>query len=350
MLKHNLHGSKPERLKPPCKDCFHYSAGRAAVAVVTAGPIFAAGKGQEDFDKATELKLSASTISDLGEVIRLTESALKKGLDETTAAFAKNVLASTLIQRAQMTSRYGLQGVATLKQVRQRRQFALSDLEKAVKLDPKQPEAFLMIAELNCRRRERPASKRSRAALDKAIELSGDDPALRAKALVLRADLQEKPEKRLADLNQAIALAPDDVETLLSRADAYREMGEKQKALADADHALKLQPGWPRAVRTRALLLAEDDRLDEAVGELEQLAKREPKDVADPAAIGLVLQRPEELGQGDRNLHGRAGHRPAGLAGPPRTRQRLPERRQAGRGRRRLREGDQTQPRRTKAC
>ena len=74
-------------------------------------------------------------------------------------------------------------------------------------------------------------------------------------------------------------MVPDDAETLLSRADVYRELGEKQKALADADHALKLQPGWPIAVRDRARLLAEDDRLDEAVGQLEELARREPKDV-----------------------------------------------------------------------
>ena len=135
-----------------------------------------------------------------------------------------------------------------------------------------------MIAELNLQPGGAGVNK-SRAALDKAIELSGDDPALRAKALALRADLQEKPGKRLADLNQALALVPDDAETLLSRADVYRELGEKQKALADADHALKLQPGWPIAVRDRARLLAEDDRLDEAVGQLEELARREPKDV-----------------------------------------------------------------------
>ena len=296
-------------------------------AVLSAGPIFAAGKGQDDFDKATQLKLSANTISDLGEVIRLTESALDKGLDESTAAFAKKVLASTLIQRAQMTSHYGLQGVATLEEIRQRRQFALRDLEKAVKLDPKQPEAFVMIAELSLLpggagpKKARAAldkaielggddpalqakalllraeldllpegggQKMARAALDKAIELGGDDPAIQAKAYMLRADVQEKPEKSLADLNQAITLAPDDVEMLLMRARVYQDLGEKQKALADADRALKLQPGLPDAVRTRAWLLAESDRLDEAVGELEALAQREPKDVQTLMQLALL--------------------------------------------------------------
>ena len=44
-------------------------------AVLTAGVAFAADNGQDDLDKATEAKLAANTISDLSEVVRLTESA-----------------------------------------------------------------------------------------------------------------------------------------------------------------------------------------------------------------------------------------------------------------------------------
>ena len=118
-------------------------------AVLAAGPVFAAGKGQEDFDKATELKLSASTISDLGEVIRLTESALEKGLDEATAAFAKKVLASTLIQRApddqpvRFAQRRHARTNPPAAPVRAPRS------GEGGQIGPKQPEALLMIAELN---------------------------------------------------------------------------------------------------------------------------------------------------------------------------------------------------------
>jgi len=55
--------------------------------------------GQEDLDRATEAKLSATTLSDLGEVIRLCGSALEKGLDKENTKFAKTLLGSTLIQR-----------------------------------------------------------------------------------------------------------------------------------------------------------------------------------------------------------------------------------------------------------
>ena len=59
----------------------------------------AANEGQEDLDKATEAKLGANSLSDLDEVIRLTESALKKGLDEGNTQFANGLLSSTLAQR-----------------------------------------------------------------------------------------------------------------------------------------------------------------------------------------------------------------------------------------------------------
>ena len=77
---------------------------------------------------------------------------------------------------------------------RQKRQFALSDLEKAVKLDPKQPEAYLLIAQLNLL----PGGeiKRAREAIDQALALGFDEPAARAKALLLRAVVAGSSPKR----------------------------------------------------------------------------------------------------------------------------------------------------------
>ncbi len=111
-------------------------------AAFSAAAVRAANDGQEDLDKATELKLSATTVTDWGEVIRLTESALEKGLDKSNTEFANKLLASTLVQRATVVT-------ATIQKIfpsDQRwpnfRQFALSDLEKSIKLEPKQPQAL----------------------------------------------------------------------------------------------------------------------------------------------------------------------------------------------------------------
>ncbi len=65
---------------------------------IAARPSFAAeAAGQADLDKASETRLNAS--ADLGEVIGLLESALKKGLDATNTEFANRLLTSTLIER-----------------------------------------------------------------------------------------------------------------------------------------------------------------------------------------------------------------------------------------------------------
>ncbi|MGC4004832.1 MAG: hypothetical protein QM811_17635 [Pirellulales bacterium] len=59
----------------------------------------AADEGQADLDAAIDKKLDAEKFEELGEVIRLGESALKKGLDEANTKFAKGMLAGTYGQR-----------------------------------------------------------------------------------------------------------------------------------------------------------------------------------------------------------------------------------------------------------
>ena len=106
----------------------------------------AAGEGQGDLDKATDIKLNATTISDLSEVIRLSKSTLKKGLNKANTEFAEKLLSSTLVQRAQEATKQVLTGANSPAELREKRRFALADLEKAIKLNPKQPEAYLLMA------------------------------------------------------------------------------------------------------------------------------------------------------------------------------------------------------------
>ena len=98
---------------------------------------------------ATETKLSAENFSDLGEVIRLCESAMEKGLDEGNLLFAKQLLAATLVQRADVANNSIFRPGPVDPKWRDYRRLALSDLEKAVKLLPEEPEALVLIAKLN---------------------------------------------------------------------------------------------------------------------------------------------------------------------------------------------------------
>src|SRR5262245_22136848 len=63
-----------------------------------------ADEGQEDFDRAIELKLTARSVRDLNTVIGLCESALDKGLSDNNQEFAKHVLASALVERGSSVS------------------------------------------------------------------------------------------------------------------------------------------------------------------------------------------------------------------------------------------------------
>ena len=173
------------------------------------GQALAANDGQEDLDKATEAKLNVKSPSDLLEVIRLCESALSKGLDKDNTEFAKKLLALTLLQRGTLITR-SIEG--TIREARWTRTWPTNPQRGraiwicAVKLDPDQAETYFRIAELNCL----PGGNEKRAmeALDKLIALNKDDPVLKAQALLVRAELQKDPQKRLADADEAVRAAP----------------------------------------------------------------------------------------------------------------------------------------------
>jgi tetratricopeptide (TPR) repeat protein len=240
----------------------------------SAGAVRAADNGQADLDKATELKLSASTVTDWGEVIRLTESALQKGLDKSNTEFANKLLASTLVQRAMVVT-------ATIQKIfpaDQRwanfRQFALSDLEKTIKLEPKQPQALILIAQLNLL--PDGDEKRAKEAVNQAVEFSADDPQLRSKALVLRAEMEKNAEKRLPDLNEALQLAPNDANVLRIRGIVFAGLEKYDEALADLNKAIELDPENAGTLEIKSLVLTQMKKYDEALAVLDQAQKLVP--------------------------------------------------------------------------
>ncbi len=160
----------------------------------------------------------------------------------------------------------------------------MSDLDRAAKLDPKQPQAYLLMAQLNML----PGGsgvKDVRNALDKAIALGIDDPAVRAKALVLRAGLQDDKEKKLADFSAAIRLVPNDAATIRARGFALSEMGRLTPALADFSRAIELDPEDGGALEAKAMLLARLQRFDEALATLDKSRQ------LNPDSAGPLLQR-----------------------------------------------------------
>jgi tetratricopeptide (TPR) repeat protein len=234
----------------------------------------AENEGQDDLDKATQLKVSAESMADLAEVIRLAESAMKAGLDDENKKFANELLVGTLLQRAEAVSaKIFEQGNPPLLWP-QMRKLALADLEKVVAANDKQAEAYFLIGRLN----SLPDGDRRRGleALNKAVELSKDEHRQLARALVLRAQFQREEDKREQDFNQAVELAPQNAEIIRTRGLYWLARGKPDDALADLDKALELEPESAEAHEARGVALMLSQKLDEALEALNKAIELNP--------------------------------------------------------------------------
>lgn len=246
--------------------------------VLSASEVWAQNEGQQDLDLATEKKLNATSHSELGEVIDLCESALKKGLDEGNTAFAQQLLSSTRLQRGMGAARRAVEAFARRDpDWSEFRKFALADLDRSVELEPNQPEALILIAQLNLLPGGETA--RARAVLDEAIAASSDDPAQKTKALMIRAGLADNVERRLADLNEAVRLSPDEITALRTRGLTLADMRKYDEALADFDKVLELDPGHLATLAAKIEVLTRQERYDDALALLEKLRGLMPQSV-----------------------------------------------------------------------
>jgi tetratricopeptide (TPR) repeat protein len=237
----------------------------------------AENEGQADLDKATEAKLNAKSLGDLDEVVRLAESALQKGLDEGNAQFAKNLLVSTLVQQGSIRAAATLRAPPGEPKLAEFRKATLDVLEKAVKLDPRQPRAWLDIARLE--RMTGGNVKRSDEALAQAIAMGDDDTDAKAEALIVRAELQPKLDKRLPDLDEAVRIAPNLAQAFRARAIVRADLGKLADALTDLNKALEIDPKHTPTHEIKALVLGRLKRYDEALVALDQARQLSPESV-----------------------------------------------------------------------
>lgn len=223
------------------------------LALLAPTPLAAQNDGQEALDQALEAKASASNLEDLEEVVQLCRRALDRGLDESGQEFAEQLLAATLFQRAGTLANGIIDQNPPHPQWPQLRRVALRDLEEAALLHPEQEPIHRLIGRLHAL----PGGDRLRGiqALDKSLSLlAKDDATSRAEVLVTRGTLQESSERRLADLESAIELAPE----------------------------------YPAAYRLRGLAHLEANRLDQAVADLEKAGELEPENADTQTALGLA--------------------------------------------------------------
>lgn len=245
--------------------------------------------GITELNQAIEMKLDADDLQDLNEVVDLLDGAIEKGLDAENSDFAEEMLVATLLQRAASFSQVVLsQPIADPRRDPrwiQVRQYALTDLQRVVALDPKQTQAWLLLGRLQSLPLGSPSE--ARRALTQVIRLAEEaakDPEMEtpeasviAQAYALRGATQKDGASRLADFNKAIELDPDKEEYLLLRAQAHRADGKGEECLADIEKAIEAAPENPKAYELKALALLMLDRQDEALAAFNKASELAPE-------------------------------------------------------------------------
>lgn len=247
--------------------------------------------GQADLDKATVLKLNASSMGDLETVVDLCRQAIKSGLDDGSEAYARELMASTLFEQASRLSRLIFDQQPPDRRWPRIRQICLEKAQASLEVDEKNGMAHLLIARLN----GLPGGDRELAlnSVKKSITLL-EDPQDLSQAYQIRAGFAEDPADRLADLNQSIQLAPANQAAWRARGLHYLAIGETDKALDDLEHLLEENPNDLIAHQAIAQTLSRMEKYDEAMDHLNQVIDRN-----DEAVLAYNLRARVREQQGD---------------------------------------------------
>jgi tetratricopeptide (TPR) repeat protein len=253
-------------------------------------------EGQTDLDKAIELKLSAESPAEWGAVIDLCQSALEKGLEEENEEFCKQLLSSTLLQRAEIITNRLFSNPEDLgDQLPAAWRMALKDVERSIEIEPKQPEALILFGKLQgVKGGDR---KKALKAFDDAIKLATGDDSLKAQALRWRAQIRNKVDDRLSDLSEAVELVPKNSEYRRLRGATNIAAGKDDDALADFDAALELDEDDVEALEGRGMALEALKRYDEArqsYSRVADLSPGNPIPVLQKARISVLAENHDQ--------------------------------------------------------
>lgn len=240
---------------------------------------WAENEGQDELDKATQKKIAAENLEDLGEVIDHIDTAIEKGLDKENTKFAEQLLISSLLQRGQLFAAAVFNVPAQDPQrglrAMQFRQFALSDLQRVVGLDDKLVEAQLVIGKLQSLPLGDAAA--ARRALSKVVDSGEATPEQKADAYALRGAQQKDVEKKLADFNKAVELQPKKADYLRLRAQHLYEQEKYAEAVVDVDEAIKMEKDHAATHELRGMILLGQDKYDEALASFNRTSELVPK-------------------------------------------------------------------------
>ena len=260
-----------------CKHSFPVLSSLAVVLLISTVTIAQEKKeGQPLLDQATKLKLDAKSFDDLEKVADLCEEAIQKGLDKENDLFARQLMSASLFDRASRLCAPALTNPPD-RRWDAMRDLAMADLDRLLKYSPRFGDALVLVARLQLL----PRGDRQKAvnATKLALEVFAEDKEKLAGVYVLRAQLQDDPDKRLADLNKAVELDPDNVDILQQRVFSLIQSDKMDEAVADLRTLLKKNPANIVVAATLVEFLAGNDKQKEALEIANETVKQQPKDI-----------------------------------------------------------------------
>ena len=240
--------------------------------------------GESDFEEACRLKLNLDSIEKLKEIIGLTESALKKGLDESDSAAAKKMIAATYVQKTEEAlSRLGGQNRPSAARVNKLLDEVVEDLGQAIEYDPLQVDAYLLKTEIHARRNERDdAFETADAGIEKILPQSkrADAPTKSklSRLLMIRASLRTQTDETISDLKNSILLNPNNTDSIAVLQVKYIQEKKIDDAVEFFQSVIQLSPENELLIcLTAELMASKPEGINEALDLLNAKIKLMPK-------------------------------------------------------------------------
>jgi len=259
--------------------------------------------GEDDFEEAFRLRLNVDSVDTLKEIITLSKSAIKKGLDKPDDDSARKLIATSLMQKTQEGLRTITAGMSRSKVNKLMNDF-LEDLGEAIEYDPLLADAYLIKAELHARRKEPDAARD--VANEGIAELTPNadskladatDKAKLGRLLMMRAGLQAEPENAVADLKKSIQYDPNNQVCVALLGQKLAQEDRLDEAIGFFQKVLETNAGNELIIQNTAELLASNkEKISDALQLLDDKIKLIPDSIAllkTRARVHSVNQSPE---------------------------------------------------------